>query len=305
MTSLDDVPTLRHSGNGGRRPRTRRGALPSFAPSRRTMLQAATAAGFAALGVFTAARQAYADGYDIWTGACPSYATDHNCSPGCGPSTIYADACVTSGTNTGFHRTDGVTWTLRPNQCYAGTYDGWLWRYSAACGSCGCGIERRCHDGYRDTGSGWVKSICRWTTDCDCPGSVSWPTLGRGATGPDVQTVQHLLTHHGHPATADGIFGPDTEAQVDAFQSANGLSPTGSVSPATWPVLVVTVRQGNVNDAVRGAQRQLNKHGAALTVDGNFGSATRQSVVSFQSLHGLTADGVVGQNTWLTLTGTV
>ncbi|MGW6310745.1 peptidoglycan-binding domain-containing protein [Streptomyces niveus] len=42
-----------------------------------------------------------------------------------------------------------------------------------------------------------------------------------------------------------------------------------------------------------------------MTVDGNFGSATRQSVVSFQSLHSLTADGAVGQNTWLTLTGTV
>lgn len=251
MTSLHDVPTLRRSGSGGRRSRTGRGALPSFAPSRRTVLQAATAAGFAALGVFSAAREAYADGYDIWTGACPSYAEDHNCSPGCGPSTIYADACVTSGTNTGFHRTDGVTWTLRPNQCYAGTYDGWLWRYSAACGSCGCGIERRCHDGYRNTGSGWVKSICRWTTDCDCPGSVTWPTIGSGATGPDVFTIQHLLTHHGHPTDVDGIFGTDTEAQVEAFQSANGLSPTGSVSAATWPVLVVTVRQGDVNDAVR------------------------------------------------------
>lgn len=42
-----------------------------------------------------------------------------------------------------------------------------------------------------------------------------------------------------------------------------------------------------------------------MTVDGNFGSLTRQAVVSFQSLHGLTADGVVGPNTWLTLTGTV
>ncbi|MFG3662284.1 peptidoglycan-binding protein [Streptomyces sp. NPDC047706] len=304
MTSLQDVPTLRRPGTGVRS-RAGRGSLESFAPRRRTVLQAATALGFAALGVLPAARQAYADGYDIWTGACPGYASDHNCSPGCGPSTVYADACVTSGTNTGFHRSDGVTWTLRPNQCYAGTYDGWLWAYSAACGSCGCGIERRCHDGYRKTASGWVKSICRWTTDCGCPGSVTWPTTGRGATGPDVHTVQHLLAFHGHPTDVDGVFGPDTEARVEDFQTAKGLGPTGSVGPATWPVLVVTVRQGDVGDAVRGAQRQLNKHGHALNVDGNFGTLTRQAAVAFQSLHGLTADGVVGQNTWRTLTGTV
>ncbi|MEV6105048.1 peptidoglycan-binding protein [Streptomyces sp. NPDC051940] len=305
MTALDDVPLLRRPGSNARRrsvPRT--GSALGAALPRRTVFQAATAAGFAALGVFSAAREAYADGYDIWTGACPSYAVDHNCSPGCGPSTVYTDACVTSGTNTGFHKNDGVTWTLRPNQCYSGTYDGWLWRYSGACGTCGCGIERRCHDGYRNTGSGWVKSICRWTTDCDCAGTVSWPTIARGATGPDVYTVQHLVTYHGFTTTADGIFGANTEARVSEFQTSRGLSPTGSVGPATWPVLVVTVRRGDVNAAVRGAQWQLNKHGYGLTVDGNFGTLTETAVKGFQSANGLTADGVVGSTTWRYLTGT-
>ncbi|GAA1905493.1 hypothetical protein GCM10009716_14240 [Streptomyces sodiiphilus] len=315
MTSLDAIPTLRNPG--GPRPARRtpaatpRRAAAAEGPdrpwtlSRRRAVQAATAVGFAALGVFSAARQAYADGYEIWEGACPSYAADHDCSPGCGPSTVFADACVTAGTYTGFHKNDGTTWTLRPNQCYAGTYDGWLWRFSGPCGTCGCGIERRCHDGYRNTGSGWVRSICRWTTDCGCPGSVTWPTVRQGDRGPDVATVQHLVTHHGFATGADGIFGPDTLAKVTAFQRDRGLEPTGTVTATEWPLLTLTLRQGDRGDAVRGLQRQLTKHGYDISVDGAFGPLTRDAVTAFQRLRNLTVDGIAGPQTWRTLTGTV
>jgi hypothetical protein len=318
MTGLDVVPPLRGSdldarATPGRPPPTGRtvrahaspGPRP-WAPSRRTVLQAGaalgTAAGMAALGVFPAARRAYADGYDIF-GSCPSYATDHDCSPGCGPSQIFADACVTSGVNTGFHKADGVTWTLRPNQCYASTYDGWLWRHQGACGSCACYVERRCHDGYRKTASGWVRSICRWNTDCGCPGQVSWPTVRRGQSGPNVYTVQHLLRVRGATLTADGVFGPITEAAVRDFQRASGLPVTGVVGPQTWPTLVVTVRRPDRGEAVRGAQRQLNKYAYGLVVDGIFGPATESAVRDFDRQSGLTVDGVVGSATWRALTG--
>lgn len=311
MTSLDDVPMLRQPppSPSAERARRRRGAgiggWPRIAPSRRTVLQGATAAGFAVLGIFPAAREAYADGYDIWTGACPSYAEDHNCSPGCGPSTVYADACVTAGSLAGFHKDDGVTWTLRPNQCYSGTYDGWLWAFNQSCGACGCGIERRCHDGYRNAGeAGWVRSICRFTTECGCPGSVTWPTIGQGWRGPDVYTIQFLLAFHGFPTTADGIFGPATEGEVVAFQESIGVAETGSVDAATWPELSVTVRQSDRNNAVSAAQWQLRKHGYELVVDGIFGPLTHDAVLAFQRLHGLTRDGIVGPRSWRELTGT-
>lgn len=273
-----------------------------WAFSRRNLLRTGTALGMAALSVFPAARRAYADGYDIY-GACPSYASDHDCSPGCGPSTIFADSCAVSGTQTGFHKNDGSTWLLRPNQCYSGTYDGWLWRHQGACGACACSIERRCHDGYRRTSSGWVKSICRWTTECGCLSTVSWRTARRGDTGPNVRTVQHLLTYRGYPTTVDGIFGSATEARVKEFEAANGLNPDGVVDAATWRALVVTVRRGNSGHAVRGAQRQLNKHAYGLAVDGAFGTATEAAALDFQRHNGLTADGVVGENTWRTLVG--
>ncbi|SCK52878.1 Peptidoglycan-binding (PGRP) domain of peptidoglycan hydrolases-containing protein [Streptomyces sp. WMMB 714] len=311
MPALDEIPMLRRpdaqaagapAASRPRRPGRMR-APAGFAMPRRRFVQAVTAVGFAALGVFSVTREAYADGYDIWTGDCPSYASDHDCSPGCGPSTVFAESCEESGEHAGFHKNDGVTWTLRPNQCYSGTYDGWLWRFTGACGACGCGTERRCHDGYRSTESGWVKSICRYTTDCGCPGSVTWPKVASGAKGPDVYAVQHLVTHGGFTTEADGIFGTDTEAQVKAFQLAAGLGGSGTVDAATWPELAVTVRSGDSNHAVRGAQRQLKKHGYDVAVDGVFGPATEDGVTKFQTRHEIGADGIVGPETWRTMTG--
>ncbi|MEH1099530.1 peptidoglycan-binding domain-containing protein [Micromonospora sp. CPCC 205561] len=308
MTDLDAVPWLRGT-DPGTGPAVRR--VPRHAGgrgragwelSRRALLRAGTAVGMAALSVFPAARRAYADGYTIYDG-CPTYASGHNCSPGCGPSTIFADACNTSGTYAGFHKNDGTTWILRPNECYGGTYDGWLWLYQGACGACACSVERRCHDGYRRTSSGWVKSICRWNTSCRCQGTVGWPTTQRTNTGVNVYTVQHLLTARNHPTAIDGIFGADTEAKVRSFQAAAGIGTTGIVDPVTWAALVVTVRSGDTGHAVRAAQRQLDRRGYALTADGIFGPATDSATRDFQRQNGLTADGVVGVNSWRTLTG--
>lgn len=307
MTSIDLVPPLRGTTPAGTTPARRRtparlAGSTGWSLSRRSALQAGTALGLAVLGVFPAARRALADGYSIYP-RCPSYAADHDCSPGCGPSTIFADACNTSGSNTGFHKDDGVDWTLRPNQCYASSYDGWLWRHDGACGACACYVERRCHDGYKRTTSGWVRSICRWNTRCGCLQPVTWQTVRRGESGADVSTIQHLVTFHGYPTTVDGVFGSNTEARVMDFEADRGLTVDGVVDAQTWPVLVVPVRRSDSNHAVRGGQRQLNKYGYALTVDGIFGPATEAAVRDFQLQNGLTVDGVVGTSTWRTLTG--
>ena len=306
--NVEDIPPLR-----GRRPdgaRTVKRRLPPgsawHALPRRSVLAAAlaggTAAGFAALGVFPAARRALADGYSIYD-RCPSYATDHNCSPGCGPSTIYPDSCEVSGANLGFHRDDGSTWTLRPNQCFSGSYDGWLWMHTGACGACACHVERRCHDGYRRTSAGFVKSICRWNTRCGCPGTVSWPTVRRGTSGTDVYAIQHLLSHRGYTTTADGIFGPNTEARVAEFQAGVGLTASGVVDATTWERLVVSVATGSRGQSVDAAQRLLNATGYKLVVDGIFGQASDAATRDFQRQNGLTVTGTVASSTWRTLTG--
>ena len=48
-------------------------------------------------------------------------------------------------------------------------------------------------------------------------------------------------------------------------------------------------------------QELLNQLGAALTVDGDFGSKTEAAVKDYQKNHGLTVDGVVGKKTWAAL----
>ncbi|MFF7329886.1 peptidoglycan-binding protein [Streptomyces sp. NPDC090306] len=122
-----------------------------------------------------------------------------------------------------------------------------------------------------------------------------------GATGQTVKTVQYLLNAHGAALTADGDFGTNTYNAVVAFQSANGLTADGIVGPLTWAQLVVTVQKGSSGAAVSAAQSELNASGAALTVDGAFGTATYNAVVAFQSGKGLTADGIVGPLTWRAL----
>ncbi|MEO5745789.1 MAG: N-acetylmuramoyl-L-alanine amidase [Terracoccus sp.] len=53
--------------------------------------------------------------------------------------------------------------------------------------------------------------------------------LKRGDTGARVVKLQTALS-----LTADGSYGPSTEAAVTAYQSANGLQVDGITGPATW-----------------------------------------------------------------------
>jgi N-acetyl-anhydromuramyl-L-alanine amidase AmpD len=133
----------------------------------------------------------------------------------------------------------------------------------------------------------------------DPPDPVQWPSVRQGDSGESVRSVQYLLRHRGRTElTPDGVFGPMTDTAVRWFQTQNGLTADGVVGPQTWPVLITTVRNGDRNEAVKGAQSQLNRHGASLTVDGIFGAMTEAAVRSFQTSRQITSDGIVGPITW-------
>ncbi|MFI0448760.1 hypothetical protein [Actinomadura sp. 6N118] len=178
---LEDIPPL--SGprpEGAERVRRRApGGTGTAGPARRNVLRglaaAGTSLGLTALGVFPQARQAIAAGYSLGGGyhiygRCPSYGANHNCSPGCGPSVVCSTCCRTSGRYKGYHKSGKShpgRYRLRPNQCYSGRWDGWLWGYSRRCGNCRRGVTWRCHDGWKKSGRGaWYKTICRKATSC-------------------------------------------------------------------------------------------------------------------------------------------
>lgn len=138
------------------------------------------------------------------------------------------------------------------------------------------------------------------------PAPASNRMLRQGDQGADVADVQRRL---GIPA--DGIFGPQTDAAVRAFQSAHGLSVDGIVGPQTRGALDGAapaggdpqIQQGSQGPAVSAAQQLLNQHGASITVDGIFGPQTDAAVRDFQGSHGCAVDGVVGPQTWAALRG--
>ena len=159
-----------------------------------------------------------------------------------------------------------------------------------------------------------------------------------GSTGPNVVVLQVSLNRiaQNYPAipkipAVDGIFGPQTERSVRAFQQIFGLSPDGIVGPATWYAIVrlytaVTalselrsqgqqfyainwsapnaLQTGDTGDKVRQLQYMLSVLSAYIpeippvAVDGVFGQATRAAVLAAQRRFRLPETGVVGESTW-------
>jgi peptidoglycan hydrolase-like protein with peptidoglycan-binding domain len=144
-------------------------------------------------------------------------------------------------------------------------------------------------------------------------GSISpWPVVKSGSSEHPVKTCQYLLRARGHSVVVDGVFDPNTEAAVKAFQTISGLTADGIGGPLTWSALVVQVQEGSHGDAVRGVQEEFqfrNLSGDPANgpqVDGIFGPKTGASVRGFQhalslDIPSVTVDGIVGPLTWRAL----
>ncbi|MFI5842540.1 N-acetylmuramoyl-L-alanine amidase [Catenuloplanes sp. NPDC051500] len=128
-----------------------------------------------------------------------------------------------------------------------------------------------------------------------------WPTFPEGTAGQHARTIQYLLRQQGATITADGSFGPATAAAVRDFQTRKGLTADGIVGATTWPVLIVTVRNGATGPAVEAVQSALASRKYTVSVDGQFGANTEAVVRTFQTDQGLSSDGVVGPRTWSAL----
>jgi len=134
---------------------------------------------------------------------------------------------------------------------------------------------------------------------------LPFPLVRRGDQAHPVPSLQYLLRANGRSVTVDGIFGPNTEAAVRAFQQSKGLAVDGIVGPNTWSALIIQVKRGSQGDAVRAVQEEFRfragEPSQALQVDGIFGPKTDAAVRGFQQALGITVDGIVGPVTWRAL----
>jgi hypothetical protein len=77
--------------------------------------------------------------------------------------------------------------------------------------------------------------------------------------------------------------------------------PTGNPAHFAASPTVATLAKGAAGDMVVWAQEHLVSAGFPLTIDGGYGPSTVSAIESFQTAHGLFADGILGQATWQAL----
>ena len=178
-----------------------------------------------------------------------------------------------------------------------------------------------------------VKDLSELTSEGETAEGIQstggWPgtVLRRGSTGSSVEQVQFWLSDLAQfdsslvRVSVDGSYGAATERAVRAFQQKQNLTADGVVGQTTWNALYAAwvdaqsdlggtawpgtaLRRGDTGMEVRLVQFWLrlaaDNYSAlrTVTVDGSYGAATVSAVTTFQSLFGLTADGVVGRSTW-------
>lgn len=162
--------------------------------------------------------------------------------------------------------------------------------------------------------------------------------LRMGSIGEPVETIQRQLNRiaKNYPAIpqiqqVNGIFDGRTAAAVKAFQQIFDLQQDGVVGEATWykikrvynavkrvselysegitvsdieRVFRSILRRGDTGLDVSTVQyyldfiAQFNENVPRTAVDGVYGEQTQQAVRAFQQQYGLSADGIVGQQTW-------
>jgi peptidoglycan hydrolase-like protein with peptidoglycan-binding domain len=161
----------------------------------------------------------------------------------------------------------------------------------------------------------------------DSSTSSSSSVLKAGASGSDVRDLQAKLKSKGfHTGSLDGEFGPLTKSSVIAFQKAAGIGVDGVAGPTTFKALgsfkasastsdsstakpdtssetgTKTLRQGDTGSNVKSMQQTLKSKGfLSGAADGQFGPQTAGAVKALQRAAGLSADGIVGSNTWKAL----
>ncbi len=134
------------------------------------------------------------------------------------------------------------------------------------------------------------------------------PLLLFGSIGSEVADWQRQLnTTRDDDIAVDGIFGPITASATREFQRQAGITVDGIVGPETRGAMQGTdggsasdrvLSKGDRGSAVRDLQARLQSLNYWVgPVDGIYGPLTRQAVMAFQKVNGLSRDGIARPKT--------
>lgn len=133
-------------------------------------------------------------------------------------------------------------------------------------------------------------------------GEATWNKLCE-----EILAIQQALNAKGYSVVPDGLAGLDTYETIQTFQQANGLAKDGQVGPATREKLFGTatggadglpLKEGMSGEMVSSLQRALRIAIINCPISGTFDTSTKDCVIRYQGRNGLTADGIVGVQTW-------
>lgn len=156
-----------------------------------------------------------------------------------------------------------------------------------------------------------------------------YETLKQGMSGPNVMMMQQYLKDNGfYFSEVDGTFGATTYVAVQAFQAQNGLKTDGVAGSETLAMLYAlestaadgvtnqwenagrtavvrtSMKDGDQGQDVFDLQARLGVLGYySGAPTGIFDAATKEAVQAFQKSNSLTADGIAGEGTMVTMYG--
>lgn len=141
-----------------------------------------------------------------------------------------------------------------------------------------------------------------WDAD-KCGDAIASAIVGKTVSGTTSSGSTPVATPVAKPAASTGnnwVRRLQTACNTQGFSNQRVDGIPGKNTLAGCP----TCRKGARGNITRLIQERLNSLGFNCgKVDGIFGGGTRAAVIAFQRAHGLSADGIVGKNTWRALLG--
>jgi peptidoglycan hydrolase-like protein with peptidoglycan-binding domain/SH3-like domain-containing protein len=167
----------------------------------------------------------------------------------------------------------------------------------------------------------YVRTVATSTPPPSSNANSDYNTLEKGDSGKEVKALQQVLIELKYlSGIADGKFGGQTETAVKNCQNKNKLPETGTADAMLQALLYedrprnadgdtvramtlppiddVTIREGNIGDAVAKMQERLSElRYYTGAVSGVCSKDTVAAVTAFQEKNGLKADGLAGSAT--------